>query len=324
MAKLIVISADGRQEVDLLPRNTLGRHPNNSIQILDRIVSKEHCIIALEGEGFVLKDLGSLNGTYINAERVQGQKGLRDGDEIALVGVRLKAIHTPGHTYEHVSWALFDDTRSQDTPWLIFTGDFLFVGDVGRPDLLGEESKRELARRLFQSVREKLAPLPDGLEIHPGHGAGSMCGAGMSARPLSTLGFERVANPYLDPALDEKAFVEKILASAPPFPPYYRRMKTLNAAGPPILGDLPGRDPIPVGEFHALVEAGNVVVDLRDQLAFGGGHVPGALGIGVSELDPAQHVVAQADRVADVLEGQRVLGQARHLRHARCRRALAR
>jgi hydroxyacylglutathione hydrolase len=206
---------------------------------------------------------------------------LEDGSTLELGSVRIQALHTPGHTPEHLSFLAFDTHRSTDVPEVMLSGDFLFVGSLGRPDLLGEESKRQLARRLFQSVREKLAPLPDGLEIHPGHGAGSMCGAGMSARPLSTLGFERVANPYLDPALDEKAFVEKILASAPPFPPYYRRMKTLNAAGPPILGDLPGRDPIPVGEFHALVEAGNVVVDLRDQLAFGGGHVPGALGIGV-------------------------------------------
>jgi hydroxyacylglutathione hydrolase len=206
---------------------------------------------------------------------------LEDGSTLDLGSVRIRALHTPGHTPEHLSFLVYDTHRSADVPEVMLSGDFLFVGSLGRPDLLGEESKRELARRLFASVREKLAPLPDGLEVHPGHGAGSMCGAGMSARPLTTLGFERVANPYLDPGLTEQAFVEKILGSAPPFPPYYRRMKTLNAEGPPILGDLPGRDPIPVEEFHALVEAGNVVVDLRDQLAFGGGHVPGALGIGV-------------------------------------------
>lgn len=206
---------------------------------------------------------------------------LEDGSTIEIGSVRIQALHTPGHTPEHLSFLAFDTHRSPDVPEVMLSGDFLFVGSLGRPDLLGEESKRDLARRLFASVRGKLAPLPDGLEVHPGHGAGSMCGAGMSARPLSTLGFERVANPYLDPGLSEDAFVEKILGSAPPFPPYYRRMKTLNSAGPAILGDLPGRDAIPVEEFHALVEAGNVVVDLRDQLAFGGAHVPGALGIGV-------------------------------------------
>ena len=206
---------------------------------------------------------------------------LEEGSTLEIGSVRIQALHTPGHTPEHLSFLAFDTHRSADVPEVMLSGDFLFVGSLGRPDLLGEESKRDLARRLFASVRDKLAPLPDGLEVHPGHGAGSMCGAGMSARPLSTLGFERVANPYLDRGLTEEAFVEKILGSAPPFPPYYRRMKTLNAAGPAILGDLPGRDSIPVDEFHALVEAGNVVVDLRDQLAFGGGHVPGALGIGV-------------------------------------------
>ena len=206
---------------------------------------------------------------------------LADGSTLDIGSVRIQALHTPGHTPEHVSFLAFDTHRSPDVPEIMLSGDFLFVGSLGRPDLLGEESKRELARRLFASVREKLAPLPDGLEVHPGHGAGSMCGAGMSARPLSTLGFERIANPYLEPGLTEDAFVEKILGSAPPFPPYYRRMKTLNSEGPPILTELPGRDAIPVEEFHALVEAGSVVVDLRDQLAFGGGHVPGALGIGV-------------------------------------------
>jgi hydroxyacylglutathione hydrolase len=206
---------------------------------------------------------------------------LEDGDALELGSVRIEALHTPGHTPEHLSFLVYDTHRSADVPEILIAGDFLFIGSLGRPDLLGEEAKRGLARRLYASVRDKLSGLPDGLEVHPGHGAGSMCGAGMSARPISTLGFERVANPYLDPELSEEAFVDRILGSAPPFPPYYRRMKLLNSTGPQILGGMPGQDSIPVVEFHALAEAGNVVVDLRDHLAFGGGHIPGALGIGV-------------------------------------------
>ncbi|MGH7543749.1 MAG: MBL fold metallo-hydrolase [Gemmatimonadota bacterium] len=206
---------------------------------------------------------------------------LRDGDSIEVGSVRLEALHTPGHTPEHLSFLVYDTARTAEVPELLLCGDFLFVGSLGRPDLLGEDAKRELAHRLYRSVRDKLEDLPDGLEVHPGHGAGSMCGAGMSARPFSTLGYERAANPYLDPALDEGAFVEKILGSSPPFPPYYRRMKELNAAGPAILGGLPGGEPIPVARFRELVEQGHVVVDLRDQLAFGMGHVPGSFGIGV-------------------------------------------
>ncbi len=206
---------------------------------------------------------------------------VREGDAIEVGSVRIEALHTPGHTPEHLSFLIYDTTRSEKVPEILLSGDFLFVGSVGRPDLLGEEAKRELARQLHRSVREKLHGLPDGLEVHPGHGAGSMCGAGMSGRPVSTLGYEREANPYLDPTLDETAFVKKILGSSPPFPPYYRRMKELNAAGPPTLKGLPGSEPIPVERFRALMDQGHLVIDLRDPLAFGMGHVPSSFGIGV-------------------------------------------
>lgn len=206
---------------------------------------------------------------------------VREGDAIEVGSVRIEALHTPGHTPEHLSFLVYDTARSSEVPGILLSGDFLFVGSLGRPDLLGEEAKRGLARQLFGSVREKLKGLPDGLEVHPGHGAGSMCGSGMSGRPVSTLGYERATNPYLDPSLEEATFVAKILGSSPPFPPYYRRMKELNAAGPPTLEELPGGEPIPVKRFRELMDRGHVVIDLRDQLAFGMGHVPGAFGIGV-------------------------------------------
>src|ERR1044072_697079 len=211
---------------------------------------------------------------------------LRDGDSVQLGGVRLQALHTPGHTPEHLTFLVYDESREASVPTAALTGDFLFVGALGRPDLLGEEAKHALARTLFKSVREKLAGLPDAMEVYPGHGAGSMCGAGMSSRPFSTLGAERLSNPYLDPALSEQAFVERLLAAAPPFPPYYLRMKELTSDGPPLIGHLPGGLPglaaLPLEPCRELADDGtHVVIDLRDQLAFGAGHVPGALGLGI-------------------------------------------
>jgi hydroxyacylglutathione hydrolase len=225
-------------------------------------------------------------------------RDLRDGDEIEIGAARLRALHTPGHTPEHLSYLVFDGARSDVVPMLMLSGDFLFVGSLGRPDLLGEEQKRALAGRLFDSVREKLSVLPDGLEVHPAHGAGSMCGAGMSGRPMSTLGYERLANPYLDPALSREAFLAKILGNVPPFPPYYRRMKRVNSEGPRLLGEeLPGRKRLPVEELRDLMEEGGVVIDLRDQIAFGGGHIPGAFGVGAgSDLSAWAAWVVPYDR----------------------------
>ncbi|MBT8486697.1 MAG: MBL fold metallo-hydrolase [Phycisphaerales bacterium] len=205
---------------------------------------------------------------------------LRDGDALTLGRVRIVARHTPGHTPEHLAFLVYDEARTNETPIAMLSGDFLFVGSLGRPDLLGEDAKRALARRLFASVRATLSDLPDGIEIHPAHGAGSMCGAGMSGRPTSTLGYERFANPYLDPTLDEATFVERILGSVPPFPPYYRRMKTVNSVGPTPLADIPAHPALPATRFAELTDAGHVVIDLRSQVAFDGAHIPGSFGIG--------------------------------------------
>ena len=204
---------------------------------------------------------------------------VKDGDEVQVGSMRLKAIHTPGHTPEHVSWALYDDTRSKDTPWIIFTGDFLFVGDVGRPDLLGAEAQRQLAHQLYQSVFDKLPAVPDITEIFPAHGAGSLCGKAISSRRSSTVGFERQFNSVLTRKPEEQ-WIRDLMADMPLAPPYFRRMKKVNQEGPAILGpELPGLRRWSVKEVHDRVCDKCLILDVRSKEAFAAAHIPDAINI---------------------------------------------
>lgn len=202
-----------------------------------------------------------------------------DGDEIDLGSVRIKALHTPGHTLEHLTWALYDDTRSKEEPWLLFTGDFLFVGDVGRPDLLGKEAQKELATQLYRSVFETMTPLPDFTEIYPGHGAGSLCGKAIGSRRSSTVGYERRFNIALKPA-PEPEWIDTLLKGMPLAPPYFRRMKQVNSQGPQILGpELPGRRRFSSRDLHDRLCEDCLTLDVRSKEAFAAAHIPGSINI---------------------------------------------
>jgi hydroxyacylglutathione hydrolase len=211
---------------------------------------------------------------------------LGDGDEIRLGTVRLQAVHTPGHTPEHITYVLFDESRSRDTPWLLFSGDFVFVGDVGRPDLLGDEARRELAHQLYQSVFDTLPSYPDFTEVCPGHGAGSLCGKAIGSRSASTLGYERRFNASLA-AAPEEVWVRRLLDGMPVAPPYFRRMKRVNAEGPRLLGGTsPAGKRYSAQHVYAQVCEHCLILDVRTKEAFASSHIPGAISIPLGDALP--------------------------------------
>lgn len=154
-------------------------------------------------------------------------ESLRDGEQVVLGNTRCQVVSTPGHAWAHACLLVTDTTRGED-PWLVFTGDSLFVGAVGRPDLHGQE--RALARELHRSIQERLLTLPDWVEIHPGHIGGSACGAGISANPSSTIGFERAHNELLTEG-SEPRFIERVLGELSAVPPAFGAIQEQNRRG---------------------------------------------------------------------------------------------
>jgi hydroxyacylglutathione hydrolase len=233
-------------------------------------------LAAATGASMYLSDEGGTDWQY-QFDHV----GLRDGDVITVGNLRLEVMHTPGHTPEHISF-LLTDTPAGDAPVMIFTGDFVFVGDVGRPDLLekaaGIQGTRiQGARDMFQSLK-RFRALPDHVQVWPGHGAGSACGKALGAVPSSTVGYEKLVNWALR-IEDEEAFVEELLEGQPEPPKYFAMMKKLNKVGPAVLGGLPHPARFTLAQFGQAVEQHVTVVDTRDKLSFAGGHYPGSLNI---------------------------------------------
>ncbi len=233
---------------------------------------------------------------------------VRDGATFEFGKLALTARHTPGHTPEHMSLVAAETKRVQ-APWGVFTGDSLFVNSAGRPDLIGDDQAEKLAGQLFDTLYNYYLSLDDAVIIYPAHGQGSPCGADIGDRLTSTIGYERKFNPFLQ-CQDKTAFKEFALASAPPEPTYYRRMKLLNSRGPEVFGNLPSVPGLPPKAFKAAMgKSGVVVIDTRAMLAFGGGHVQGALNIaGHPELsiwagwllDPEQSLLLILENDSDV------------------------
>lgn len=243
-------------------------------------------LATLTGAKLYLSDEGGEDWKYAFAKEA-GATLLKGGDSFWVGNVRIDAIHTPGHTPEHLSFAV-TDTPATDKVMGVLTGDFVFVGDVGRPDLLeraaGHEGTMEAAgRSLFKSL-QNFKKFEDYVQIWPGHGAGSACGKGLGAIPSSTVGYERLVN-WAFKIEDEAEFVEAVLAGQPEAPVYFATMKRINKEGPAYRSDFAAPKELSVDaliEILAVDENGDakgVVVDTRSVQAFACAHVPGTLNI---------------------------------------------
>ena len=229
------------------------------------------------GASLCLSDEGDPEWKY----RFAHDRKLKNGDRIKLGNVTLDVVHTPGHTPEHLTF-LITDGAVADKAIAAVTGDFVFVGDVGRPDLLEKAAKiagtmEAGARTLWHSL-QAFAKHPDWLQIWPGHGAGSSCGKGISAVPHSTIGYERLFNWAFN-AKSEADFVANVLAGQPDPPKYFAVMKRLNKEGPTLLGDLTAPRQVDGGKLADVLRQGGLVIDTRPAEDFAAGHMPGTLNL---------------------------------------------
>ncbi len=259
-------------------------------------------------------ELARATGATVYASRLGGSEfphqPLDDGDVVALGSLRITALWTPGHTPEHMAFLLTDP--ASDAPGYLFSGDMLFVGEIGRPDLLGAEHTDDLLAQLHASVFEQLMPLDDDIVVYPGHGAGSACGRSIGDADSSTMGQEKRFNYAFRPR-DLAAFRAAIMSNMPPAPAYYPTMKRLNKAGATPLAEVSAGEPLSAGDVARLIDSGALLLDTRPAEAFGGAHIPGALfaGLGADMVNWAGWYAPYDRDVVLVLEHDEQFAEAR-------------
>lgn len=236
------------------------------------------------------RELAQLTGAqlYLSDEGGEGWEyefshvGLKDNDIVKLGNLSFKVLHTPGHTPESISFLLTDHPASNE-PVMLFTGDFVFVGDIGRPDLLekaagmvGTQDKG--AKQMYQSIK-KFNALADYIQVWPGHGAGSACGKALGAVPSTTVGYEKARNWAFQYPTDETGFTEYLLADQPEPPKYFAMMKKLNKVNRPLLTEVPKLKKLSIEEVNSHMANGVKLLDARPKTEFAAGFIPGSLNI---------------------------------------------
>ncbi len=263
------------------------------------------------------RELAERSGAQIifgaQAKATIPHRAVRDGEELTIGRVKLRILETPGHTPEGICVLASDSEGSNQTP-KVLTGDTLFIGDVGRPDLAGAKgyTPQLMAGMMYESLHEKLLRLDDAVEVFPAHGAGSMCGKNLSTETSSTIGDQRKFNYALQPMTKEQ-FIKLLTTDLPEAPAYFSKDAEINRTGADSLTGLPAAEPLPVAEVAKLAREDLVILDVRAAADFGAGHVPDAINIGLggqfaswagSLIPMASSIVIVADSDEKVEEAQ--------------------
>jgi hydroxyacylglutathione hydrolase len=271
------------------------------------------------GAKLYLSDEGDENWKYQFADQYDSVL-LKDGDTFGVGNIKFEVVHTPGHTPEHISFLLTDGAKT-DNPVGIFTGDFVFVGDIGRPDLLEEAAglvgtADAGARQMYTSL-QRFAALPDYLQVWPAHGAGSACGKALGAMPSTTVGYEKTFG-WAFQIDEEEAFIQALLDGQPEAPKYFAEMKKVNKVGPRVLKGMPNPTLQPAHRLPELVAQGTMVVDTRSAERFAAGHVAGTLNIPLDMLggwagwllnyDQPFYLVVEPSELADAIHSLTYIG----------------
>jgi hydroxyacylglutathione hydrolase len=271
--------------------------------ILETHRNEDYVIGSLELQNMTKAEIGHSNALGFK----YGEHNFADGDTLNVGDFKIKAIHTPGHTNESLCFAVYPSGSSEAL--MVFTGDTLFAGSVGRTDLYGAQARPVQAEKLYSSLHQKLLPLGDHVLVYPAHGEGSVCGHGISNQEPTTIGYERKTNPYLQ--LEKTDFIRKAMQTKHVVPRYFRRMEELNLNGPPLLSELAYPKALTLETFEEeLPEHNMTVMDTRKHYAFAGAHIPGALSMwlgGTSVypgwlLDPDQYILFILERPTDAKE----------------------
>jgi hydroxyacylglutathione hydrolase len=267
--------------------------------ILETHRNEDFVIGSLELQNMTEAEIGHSNGLPFK----YGEHNLLDGDTLKVGSLKIKVLNTPGHTNESVCYVVYKGTE----PILIFSGDTLFSGSVGRSDLYGKPAQTTQAKKLYSSLQEKVLPLGDGVLVYPAHGAGSVCGHGISGQEPTTIGYEKKNNPYLQ--LGREEFIKKQLGEELFVPRYFKTMEEYNLNGPPLLSELAYPKSMSLTEFEEETQNPLVLtVDTRLPYAFAGSHIPNSLSIwldGTSVypgwvLDTKQYIIFVHERPTDI------------------------